>query len=619
MTGAIDSIDSVDGCAEYGTDPPVGFEFRLLGPLSVTYRGQQVPVGAPKHRALLASLVVDANRVVPVDTLVERLWGERAPSGARVTLQNHVMRLRRVLASVAAADPVLTAPDGYLLAAADDRVDVRRFDILLERASAVLAEHDPARARPLLVEALELWRGDALVDIRSDALHREIVPALAERRLRAVELRVDVDLRLGRHAQLVAELAELTARHPLREGLWTARLLALYRSGRQAEALAAYRSVSGLLAHDLGIDPGPALRDMHRAVLANDPALSAPRTQRVPVTGRAPTRSTRDDLPAQLPDFIGRSTELDALLALPVRARTALVATIDGMPGVGKTALAVRAAHQLAARYPDARLYVDLHGHSPREQPLRPFAVLGGLLQALGVAESTLPSTVEERSALLRMTLADRRALMVLDDAASAAQIRPLLPGTSGCLVLVTSRRRLTDVDAALVLSLDVLAPPAAIGLFERITGVEGSEAGREVVRRCGYLPLAIRIAAAKLRTRPAWTVQHLLSRLRSRNRLTELAVGDRSVLTAFDTSYQRLGPAQQGLFRLLGRLPSGGFDLPSAAAAAGLPLLETERLLEDLLDAQLLDAPEPTRYRAHELIREYAGILEHTYAAHSA
>ena len=601
---------------------PAGFEFRLLGPLSVTYRGQPVPVGAPKHRALLAALVVDANRVVPVDTLVERLWGERAPSGARVTLQNHVMRLRRVLASVAAADPVLTATDGYLLAADDDRVDLRRFDTLLDRACAILAEAGPARARPLLAEALALWRGDALVDIRSDALHREIVPALQERRLRAVELRVEVDLRLGRHAQLIAELAELTARHPLREGLWTARLLALYRSGRQAEALAAYRVVSGLLASDLGIDPGPALRDMHRAVLANDPALRAPTARLVVETGSSPVPSTRDDLPAQLPDFTGRATELAALLALPDRAGAALVATIDGMPGVGKTALAVRAAHLLAARYPDARLYVDLHGHSPREQPARPFAVLGGLLRALGVADH--PSTVEERSALLRMTLAGRKALIVLDNAASGAQLRPLLPGAAGCLVLVTSRRRLTDVDVALALSVDVFSPACANRLFQRIAGTEATEASREVVRRCGYLPLAIRIAAARLRTRPTWTAQHLVSRLRSRNRLTELAVGDRSVLTAFDTSYQRLGPPQQALFRLLGRLPLAGFDLPAAAFVAGLPVQATERLLEDLLDAQLIEAPEPGRYRAHELIREYAGILEHTAgsqpaAAHSA
>jgi hypothetical protein len=250
---------------------------------------------------------------------------------------------------------------------------------------------------------------------------------------------------------------------------------------------------------------------------------------------------------------------------------------------------------------------------------VRPFAVLGGLLRALGVAETALPSTVDERAALFRITMADRHALLVLDNAAGAAQLRPLLPGTAGCLVLITSRHRLTDVDAAIALSLDVLTPSCAMHLFQRIAGIEASEAGREVVRRCGYLPLAIRIAAATLRARPTWTAQHLLSRLRSRNRLTELALGDRSVLAAFDTSYQHLGPAQQDLFRLLGRLPLAGFDLPSAAAAAGLPRRETERLLDDLIDAQLLDTPTPRHYRAHELIREYAGILEPTCAAHSA
>jgi DNA-binding SARP family transcriptional activator len=558
-----------------------GFEFRLLGPLSVTYRGRPVPVAAPKPRALLAALLVDANRVVPVDALIERLWGERAPSGARVTLQNHVMRLRRALASVAAADPVLTAPDGYLLAADDDRIDLRRFDTLLDRASAMLAEHDPARARPLLGEALALWRGDALADIRSEALHRDLVPALTERRMRALELRVEADLRLGGHARLSAELAELTERHPLRERLWTTRLLALHRCGRQAEALAVYR----LARCGLGIEP----------------------SFRAPATSPSP----RDELPPRPADFTGRSIELDALLAVPDRGG---IVTIDGMPGVGKTALAVRAAHQLAARYPDAQLYVDLHGHSPREQPVRPFAALGALLAALGI--SALPSTVDERSALLRASVAGRKVLVLLDNAASAAQLCQLLPSVSGCLVIVTSRRRLTEVDAVITLPLDVLPPACAIGLFQRVAGVESidsAELGHEVVRRCGYLPLAIRVAAATLRARPAWTAQHLLSRLRSRSRLTELAIGEHSVLTAFDTSYQRLDAAQQYLFRLLSRLPTTGFDAQSAASVAGLALPEVARLLADLRDARLLDAPDPGRYRAHELIREYAGILEFT------
>lgn len=552
-----------------------GFEFRLLGPLCVTYRGRPVPVAGPKPRALLAALLVDANRVVPVGTLVERLWGEHTPSGARVTLQNHVMRLRRALASVAAADPVLTAPDGYLLAADDDRIDLRRFGTLLDRATALLDENDPARARPLLAEALALWRGDALADIRSDALHRDVVPALTERRMRALELRVQADLHLGGHARLSTELAELTALHPLRERLWTARLLALHRAGLHAEALAAYR--------------------IARRTLGIEPSFHAPVT----------TTSTRNELPPCPADFTGRTTELDALLALPERGG---VVTIDGMPGVGKTALAVAAAHRLAERYPDAQLYLDLHGHSPREQPVRPFAALGTMLSALGL--STLPSTVDERSALLRASLSGRRVLVLLDNAASAAQLRPLLPDAPGVLVIVTSRRRLTEVDAALTLSLDVLPPPDALGLFQRIADPAVAEIGHEVVRRCGYLPLAIRIAAAHLRTRSA---QHLLRSLRSRNRLTELATGECGLLAAFDTSYQRLGPAQQDLFRRLGRLPTDGFDVPTAASAAGLAPCGVERLLADLRDAGLLGAAGPGRYRAHELIREYAGILEYT------
>ncbi|HEX4701675.1 MAG TPA: BTAD domain-containing putative transcriptional regulator, partial [Pseudonocardiaceae bacterium] len=463
-------------------------EFRVLGPLAVRRDDEPVPVNSARQRALLGALLVDANRVVTTQDLAYRVWGDGTPPGARETLQSYVMRLRRTLGQGSEGSPVVTRPDGYLIEVADGALDLDRFETLVRQAKA--AEDDPAARAKLLRDALAEWRGDALSDVPSDALHREVVPALREQRLAAVELRIDADLHLGQHQDVIAELTDLTARYPLLERFWAHRMLALYRSGRAAEALGCYESARKILADELGVDPGPELRELHAALLANDPALSTPDTTRKP--------KGRDDLPGDIPDFAGRADAVRRLVDLGRDATTVVISAIDGMAGVGKTTLAVHAAHQLAHRFPDGRLFIDLRGYTREGEPTEPAAALDVLLRAMDVPAGRIPADPDERSALWRAELAGRRVLVVLDNASSASQVRPLLPGSATCLALITSRHRLADLDTADTLSLDVLSPDEAFALFAGVIGADRAQADpaatADVLRLCGYLPLAIRI-----------------------------------------------------------------------------------------------------------------------------
>jgi len=620
-------------------------EFRLLGPLEVLHHGRAVPVRAAKQRVLLAALLVDANRVVPVEVLVGRLWNTAPPRSARNTLQNYVMRLRGTVGESVGAGLIETRPEGYLIEVGRDAVDLHRFRALVRTATSAAAE--PERASQLTAEALAMWRGPPLLDVPSEVLHRDLVPALDELRLAAVEVGIAADMRLGQPRDLIGELRELTAANPLREGLWAQLMLALYQAGRQAEALECYQEVAELLAEELGVDPGLRLRELHQGVLTNDPRLrpaaepwnpgwaaaAAPVGPIPPVpipAGRPPATYAmspgtpragpigRNDLPADVPDLVGREEDLRALLArLPASLDgVPTVIAINGMAGVGKTAFAVRAARHLTDRYPDAELFLGLHGHSVGREPTEPAVALETMLCKLNVPDNQIPDTPEERSGLWRAALAGRRALVLLDDTASAAQVRPLLPGSAGCLVLITSRRRLTDLDTTHTYTLDVLSPAAASELFTRIVGADRiaghpqaeAEALQEVLRLCGYLPLAIRVAAARLRDRPAWRVVHLAGRLRDeQRRLAELATGDRSVAAELGLSYQHLTCPQQRLFRLLGLVPGDSFDVHLAAALASGRLPAVEDLLEDLVDVHLLQQPSPGRYRLPGLVRAHA------------
>jgi DNA-binding SARP family transcriptional activator/tetratricopeptide (TPR) repeat protein len=586
-------------------------EFRLLGEVEVERDGVVVDLGRRRERCLLGLLLLEANSAVPVDRLIDLLWDGAPPPAARASLHAHVSRLRRQL------DPdgdgglgarLVSQHGGYLVEVPAARVDAHRFRAMVAGARGLT---DPVRRSVGLRRALALWRGPLMAGVASDRLREWVGADLVEGRLVATELAIEADLAAGRAGEVLSELGALIGEYPLREGLRARLMLALYRSGRQAEALEVFRDTRRLLVEQLGIEPGPELQELQRRILARDPRLG--------LSPPAPEPGSRNDLPGDIVDFTGRREEVGQLLDIvsaDAGAGTAVILTaIDGMAGIGKTALAVHVAHQLGGRYPDAALFINLHAHSADQEPVAPAVALDTLLRALGVAADRVPDGLDERSALWRAELAGRRAVVVLDNAASAAQVRPLLPGTAGCLALITSRRRLTDLEAVHSLSLDVLPPADAVALFAGVSGARraASDPGgvEEVLRLCGYLPLAIRIAAARLRTRPAWTVGHLAERLAEGElRLVELAAGDRSVAAAFALSYQHLTAAQQRLFRLLGLVACPDFDRNVAAALTGTDPGRAGWLLEELVDAHLLLQPAPGRYRFHDLLREHASML---------
>ncbi|MGC9666880.1 AfsR/SARP family transcriptional regulator [Planosporangium sp. 12N6] len=602
--------------------------FRLLGHIEADHDGVPVPIGRRRERCLLGLLLLEPGVAVPAERLAALLWDDEPPATARAALSTHVSRLRRVLDPAGDGSSgirLVNRGDGYRADIDPDAVDAHRFRSMVERARALA---DPAERSALLREALTLWRGPLLADA-SDRLRARVGATLEQLRLTAMEERVDAELALGRYRPLLGELTALTAEHPLHERFTAQLMVALHQAGRPADALRVYETIRRRLADELGADPGPELRELHRRTLRGEVTAAVPpghgeATATVPPGHRSGDRdepghrpSGRNDLPRDLPDFVGRQPEVAQLLASGTVA-TMVVSAITGMAGVGKTALAVRAAHRLAPRYPDARIFIDLHGHTADQEPTDPAAALDVLLRTWGVAPHLIPDGLAERAARWRAELAGHKVLVVLDNAASAAQVRPLLPGTAGCLAIVTSRHQLTDLDAARTLPLDVLGQADAVALFRRVVGDDragtGPETTAEVVGLCGYLPLAIRIAAARLRSRPAWRVDDLARRLRDeQRRLAELTAGDRSVAGAFALSYRHLTPARQRLFRLLGLHPGPDLAVPAAAALAGTGHHDTERDLEHLVDAHLLEPAAGDRYRLHDLLRAHASELVRT------
>nr|WP_083467393.1 tetratricopeptide repeat protein [Kibdelosporangium sp. MJ126-NF4]CEL23373.1 Signal transduction response regulator / Disease resistance domain-containing protein [Kibdelosporangium sp. MJ126-NF4]CTQ96891.1 transcriptional activator domain [Kibdelosporangium sp. MJ126-NF4] len=568
-------------------------EFRLLGEIEAWLNGEPVDLGHARQRCVLVTLLVEANQVVQVDQLLDRVWGERVPIRARETLYSYLSRLRQALPGVAFA----RRSGGYVLTVDPDDVDLHRFRRLVGQAR----EAGDVR---LFDEALALWRGDAFADLDTPWL-AGVRETLNRERLAAELDRNDLELNVDQIPQLTSRAAQF----PLDERLAGQLMLALHQSGRQSGALAVYDETRRALAAQLGLDPGQELTKIRQQILTNSGTVPA----------------ARFELPRDVSQFTGRSMELRYLLAGPDG-----VTAIDGMAGIGKTALAVRLAHELAPQYPDGQLFLDLHAYTPGGEPLTAAAALDKLLRATGA--SAIPDDVDERAALWRTRLSGRRMLIVLDNAADTAQVRPLLPGTPDCFVLITSRQRLAGLDDARVLSLDVLSPQDAAALFGRIIGEErrAAEPGavEEVLRLCGYLPLAIRLAAARLRHRSRWMVAHLAGRLRDQRKLGELQAEDRSVATAFSMSYDNLDTRHQRMFRLLGLIPGPDFDVYPAAALGDISVPEADQLLEGLLDVHLLQQPSPGRYRMHDLLRAYAAQLAsddsaatrlHDYYLHAA
>jgi DNA-binding SARP family transcriptional activator len=573
--------------------------------------GVGIPVQRGKQRAVLAALLLNAGQVVSLDELSETLWGPDPPPSARVTIQNYVMRLRKTLGQ-AGISRISTLPSGYAFTVDAGELDVTRFEDLLRAARSAARERRWQDAAEKVRSALSLWRGDPLADVGSGLLADREVPRLAELRLQALETRIDADLHLGRHTDVITELQRLTACHPLRERLYAQQMLALYRDGRQAEALAVYQRARQALIGELGTEPGPGLREMHQQILAGDPALAALRPSALPLP--TPPR----ELPAEVPHFTGRDDALAALTELLHQsAGTMVVSAISGTAGVGKTALAVHWAHQVAGSFPDGQLYVNLRGYDPSGAPLPPAEAIRGFLDALGVPAAHIPAGPDAQAGLYRSLLAGRRMLILLDNARDAAQVRPLLPGSEGCLVLVTSRSQLTGLaaaDGAHLLTVDELTHAEARTLLSRRLGAErvGAEpaATAELITICARLPLALNIAAARSAARPNHPLAAVAAALRGeRDRLDAFDTGEpaSSARTVFSWSYRNLGEPAARMFRLLGLHPGPDITVAAAASLAGIPAKQANRCLGELTATHLVAEQVPGRFSFHDLLRAYA------------
>jgi DNA-binding SARP family transcriptional activator len=612
-------------------------EFGLLGPLVVRCGEMVLAVPRGNQRTLLAALLVDANRVVPVDDIAETLWGAAAPPSAAATIRNYVKRLRQILGE-AGRDRIRFRPGGYVISVSEDELDVSRFSSLLAsaRAAARVASWDQAAA--LAREALGLWRGEPLADIESDELALRERPRLAELRLQSTEIRAEAELWLGRHGEVLAELQQLAADHPLREQLHAMLMLALYRCGRQAEALTAYQQARTVLVDELGIEPGSELRELQRQILTADPALDLARHAGTAggVGGRAAAgpgagaagglaREVPRQLPVATADFTGRAAELQALTAMLDQAGadvpgTVVISAIGGTAGVGKTALALHWAHQIADRFSDGQLFVNLRGFDPSGAPATPTAAIRGFLDALGVPPERIPPQPEAQAGLYRTLLAGKRMLIVADNARDEQQVRPLLPASPGTLVLITSRSQLSGLaaaDGARLVSLEVLSHAEAVQLLNARLG-PASTAGQpatvdQIAHLCADLPLALVIAAARAAARPRFPLAALAGELADAvGRVDALDAGDpgSSVRAVFSWSYRQLSDEAAQMFRLLGLHPGPDISVPAAASLAGIAEADARRLLRELARTHLIAEHLPGRYAFHDLLRAYAADM---------
>ncbi|MFD5077744.1 BTAD domain-containing putative transcriptional regulator [Streptomyces sp. NPDC058371] len=590
--------------------------FNVLGPLEIWDGERRIKPGGPVNERVLAMLLLEAGRVVPVSRLIQAAWDQEPPPTAVHQIRKAVAGLRRRLPS--GHELITTEPPGYRAVLSDGQLDLRMFDIRVRRAQEARTEGLPDNAVMQLKAGLDLWRGPVLGGTGGPVIDA-VAAAWEERRLAATEQGFELRLEQGEASGLIGELREAVTAHPYGEVLRGQLLLALYRAGRQTEALEEYTRLRISLAEEIGIDPGPKLAALYEAILRGDPELDAPPapqdTQEPPL---AVTEAAPCTLPYDLADFTGRQEEMRRLTAAPPATgeRTSPhILVVDGMGGSGKTALAVHAAHRLADSYPDGQLYLDLRGFTPGEEPLSPGTALGVLLRAMGVAGKSVAEYSLSRCAQWRVTSAHRRLLLVLDNAADAAQVRPLLPASPGSLVLITSRVGLPELEGAQELSLGLLTDEDSVELMSRILGADRvaaePDATASLVQLCGRLPLALRVSAARLRKRPHWTLRHLAERLGDDTRiLGELESGDRSVATVLRMSYDAMKPEHRAHFRLLSLHPGTGFAAPVAAALLDTDPHSTERILEYLLDVHLLMEFEFGRYSFHDLVHSFARTL---------
>jgi DNA-binding SARP family transcriptional activator/tetratricopeptide (TPR) repeat protein len=583
-------------------------EFRALGPIELWAGRQRQDLGPAKARSVLAMLLLAPRAIVPAETIIDRLWGTGPPPKARESLSVYVARLRAALRQAVGDSVQLVGrgQGGYVLEADPETIDVHRFRRLRRQADSLAASGDHDHAAVLLREADGLWRGQALTGVCGDWAAR-MRDALEEERRTAILKRVGCELELGRHADLVGELRELLARYPLDEALVAHQMTALYGIGRPADALSLYRETRSRLVEEQGTEPGAALAGLHQRLLSRDPELAVK-----PAGQRHVPAAPPDTLPPEAPEFVGRAGELGVLTGRDGSSLSGpSIAVVAGMPGVGKTALAVRAARLARGQYPDGALYLNLGSHDPDGPPLEPAEALRRLLHMLSVPAAQMPDTMGERAALWRAHLSRRRAVVILDDAAGHDQIRPLLPVTGRCLILITTRRRLPDFGGARTLTLDVLSVDEASMLFRRIAGEARAPDADQVataVGLCGRLPLAIALTAGRIAQDGPPNLDGLIEELsQSPARFGGTGAASPQVMAAFDLSYRALEPDHQRFFRRLGISPCACLSLPAAAALGGCTLAEAEKALGTLLDYHLLARTPDGRFCFHDLIRGYA------------
>ncbi|MCX4747002.1 NB-ARC domain-containing protein [Kitasatospora sp. NBC_01287] len=587
--------------------------FQVLGPVQAWRDEQPLALGSPQQQAVLTALLLHHGRPVTTQELVDGLWGDRPPPQAVAALRTYVSRLRSVIEPGREvrkpAELLVSVRDGYALRIPDESLDLAVFDARSTEAAAARQAGQPETAHKLLTSALSLWSGQPLAGIPGPYADSQR-QRLTEHQVAAREELCTVALEIDLHAEIVAELTSLTSEQPLRERLRELLMLALYRCGRQAEALSVYAATRKLLIDELGVEPGAALAAMHSRILAADPTLmnSAPELG-IPATEVSAPASPAQ-LPADVSDFSGRGELVGELREVLREAsgQAVVVTSLAGIGGVGKTTLAVHVAHSVRAEFPDGQLYVDLRGVSAT--PADPAIVLGDFLFALGITEA--PESFEQRVAMYRSVLADRRMLIMLDNAHDAQQITPLIPGVAGCAVLATSRSRLAGIPGAHLFDVEELTPEEALELFGAIAGRHRIDAEPDaalaVVTACGFLPLAVRIAAARLASRPRWTVADLARRLADqRRRLDELQLGNLAVETTLGLGYGQLKPAEARAFRLLALIDCPDLPLSAVAALLGTSEEDAEEVTEALVDANMLECFTPGRYRYHDLLRLFA------------
>lgn len=601
-------------------------EFAILGPVRVLSHGEPVRVGGPRERKVLAALLLRAGHLVRTEFLIEVIWGEAPPATARAQVYNSIATLRRALAQGEDDVRIEGERGGFVLYLGTSTLDAARFDEALAAADELIADGGRTQATDVLREALSWWRGGALEGVGSAALRGQ-AHRLDEARLEALERRIGIDLESGQLRDLVGELGALTHAHPLRESLVALLMQVLYRTGRQADALAAYRDCRTRLREELGVEPGPELSRLHEQILRADPSLSASSDapEAEPAETEENAAGAEKPVPRQLPagigHFTGREEILDALDAVLAADAAAPVVALTGSAGIGKTATAVHWAASRTARFPDGCLYVNLQGFDPVGPPLPPQQALRGFLAALGVAREQIPGATAEQIGLYRSLLAERRVLVVLDNARRADQVRPLLPAGSNCLTLVTSRDRLTGlaaVDGAHALPLDLLSPPDAVELLRRRIGPERADtepaALDELVRLCAGLPLALNIAAARIAERPQLPISRFVARMRGQGAsLAALDAGDpvACVRAVFDWTYRQLDAPAARLFRRLGMHPGPEAGVDACTALLGGDEAETLAALDQLVGLHLLEeSSAPERYTTHDLLHAFAAEL---------